>query len=472
MENALREKIPTVTIPYWDTTLDDALLDPRASILWTPEFLGSANGYVVDGPFANWDTPTGPLIRQFGMGGTMLNWTYIHNAFRQNHLENITSPYAHPDNNLEEHHNQVHIWVGGQMTPPALAAFDPVFYLVHSYVDLLWEIFRGLQRRRGVDPTTDYPMNETEIPRGQRYNDSSGFGILLNRHGLSDVFTDNIYKYDRPPSCTRENPNCGSRHLRCDLSGSQPKCVTASIFDIRPLFTRSGLPMAGGSGIRELRSTGSRKAREAEKLAQTINHVADVKCQGDNVNEKYVNTLNLDGVTDKQLWSYIPVKVIHKNPQTKSNTAPLVYDICAKPNNTKVPSRVFVESNGLNYNGMYKEISHFRNNLGADSSITYIGVRKPTTEKVSKAIVSAYDGCGRICQPYCLDKTGKQSRKCTGAIEISRQVPLMYGDDVTSVVNSIWQEDRNGLPRLIDYEIFVSFVCDTSSSFWPWTNSS
>lgn len=469
MENALREKIPSVTIPYWDTTLDDELLDPRSSILWTPEFLGSANGFVVDGPFANWDTPTGPLIRQFGMGGTMLNWTYIHNVFRQNHLENITAPYAHPDNNLEEHHNQVHIWVGGQMTPPALAAFDPVFYLVHSYVDLLWEIFRGLQRRRGIDPTIDYPMNETEIPRGQRYNDSSGFGILLNRHGLSNVFTDNIYKYDRPPSCTLESPDCGTRHLLCDIGG-QPKCVTASIFDIKPLFTRGGLPMAGGSGIRELRSTTSRQARNAEKFKQAVNHVTEVKCQGNNVNEKYLNTFSIDGVTDEQLWSYIPVKIIFRNKDSSVKKSTPVYDVCLKPNNTDLPMRVFVESNGLNYDGMFKEISHFKKDLSADSSITYIAVRKPSTEKASQAIISAYDTCGRMCQPYCLDKSGKYSKKCTGAIKVSRQVPLMYGNDVTSVVNQIWQEDRFGLPKLADYEIFVSFVCDTSFSSWPWTS--
>jgi len=469
MENALREKIPGVTIPYWDTTLDDELLDPRSSILWTPEFLGSANGFVADGPFANWDTPTGPLLRQFGMGGTMLNWTYIHNAFRQNHLENITSPYALPDNNLEEHHNQVHLWVGGQMTPPSLAAFDPIFYLVHSYVDLLWEIFRGLQRRRGIDPTTDYPMNETEIPRGQRYNDSSGFGILLNRHGLSNVFTDNIYKYDRPPSCTLEIPDCGSRNLRCDVTGKQPKCVTASIFDIRPLFTRGGLPMSGGSGIRELRSTRSKRSKAVAKLTETINHMSDVKCQGKNVNEKYLNIFDLDGVMDKQLWSYIPVKVIYKNKPSSANASTPVYDTCLKQNNANLPHRIFIESNGLNYVGMFKQISHFRDDIGVDSAISYIAVRKPSAEKPSQVVVSAYDGCGRMCQPYCLDSFGRQSQKCAGAVKISKQVPMMYGNDVTTVVNNIWQVDRYGLPKLAEYEIFVSFVCDTNLSHWPWT---
>jgi len=152
VENALREKVPSVTIPYWDTTLDDKLLDPRSSIIWTPDFLGSATGYVDEGPFAGWTTPMGRLIRYYGTGGAMLNWTFIQNVFRQQNLANISHPHATPEFNLEEHHNQVHVWVGGHMAPPSLAAFDPAFYLLHSFVDMLWEIFRGCRGGRGSTP--------------------------------------------------------------------------------------------------------------------------------------------------------------------------------------------------------------------------------------------------------------------------------------------------------------------------------
>lgn len=470
MENALREKIPSVTIPYWDSTLDDPLLDPRSSILWTPDFLGQANGYVIDGPFANWDTPTGRLVRYFGAGGTMMNWTYIYNVFRQNHLEEITDPYAKPDNNLEDHHNQVHIWVGGQMAPPALAAFDPVFYMLHSYIDLLWEIFRGLQKRRGIDPTTDFPRNITEIPDGQRYEDPSGFGNLLNRHGLSNVFTDNIYKYERPPSCTVQNPNCGTENLRCDTSGTRPKCVSASIFDIRTLLLPSGLPMEGGSGIRELRSPASRERRKHAKMFEMIQQVSNVQCQSSNVNEKYINNFDIDGVVDEKNWAYIPVQVIYKNQKLNRQGQNLntVYDICKRNTSSNLPSRIFVESNGLNYNGMYKDIVHFKNDLVTSSSLAYVGVKKPTTEAYSDVLLSGYDECGRICQPFCLDGTYTRNRKCHGAIRISNSVPLMHGNDVKSAVKMIWQEDRYGLPYIVENEIFITLLCETSQSFWPW----
>ena len=470
MENALREKIPSVTIPYWDSTLDDPLLDPRSSILWTHEFFGRANGYVIDGPFADWNTPTGQLVRYFGSGGTMMNWTYIYNVFRQNHLENITDPYAKPENNIEDHHNQVHTWVGGHMAPPALAAFDPVFYLLHSFIDLLWEIFRGLQERRGIDPTTDYPRNITEIPDGQRYDDPSGFGTLLNRHGLSNVFTDNIYKYDRPPSCTVQNPDCGSTNLRCDTTGSRPKCVTKSIFDIRTLLLPSGLPMEGGSGIREFRSPGSSERRKEAKLFDLIESVSNVKCQSKNVNERYVNNYGINGVVDKNMWAYIPVQVIYKNQKLdrQSPNSDAVYDICKRNTTEDLPSRIFVESNGLNYNGMYKEISHFKNDLTTASDITYLGVKKPSRDQFSEVLVAAYDECGRMCQPFCLDHTGTRNRKCHGAIRISKSTPLQYGNDMKLAETSVWKEDKYGLPYIVEKEIFITMLCDTSKSFWPW----
>ncbi|KAH3800443.1 uncharacterized protein LOC127838738 [Dreissena polymorpha] len=464
MENALREKIPSVTIPYWDTTLDHELRDPRSSVLWTPEFLGQANGFIIDGPFANWETPTGPLLRYFGAAGTMMNWTYIHKAFRQDHLENISVPFALPENNIEEQHNQVHQWVGGQMSPPALAAFDPVFYLLHSYVDLLWEIFRGLQKRRGIDPTTDYPMDSAEIPPGQDYNASSGFGSLLVRHGLSDVFTDNIYKYERPPTCSLDHPDCGSPYIRCDTSGPEPKCVSASIFDIRPLFLANGLPMNGGSGIRHMRS--ARGNQNEAEFKKALDHVAEVACQDSNVNEKFVNAFVIDGKADRSQWSYIPIEIVHRNTHSNSSTVS-VYDICAKDQISEKSNRVFVESNGLNYNGMFKQVAHFRKDVHTDSTITYVGIKKPGNRTLSEVLISAYDVCGRVCQPYC-PVYAATSRPCTGAIKISRDFPAMFSDDVTSVINTVWREDAYGMPRVVHDELFIRFVCDTNVSFWPW----
>lgn len=41
-----------------------------------------------------------------------------------------------------ELHNRVHVWVGGAMTDPRWAAFDPIFWAHHCMVDRLWRIWQ------------------------------------------------------------------------------------------------------------------------------------------------------------------------------------------------------------------------------------------------------------------------------------------------------------------------------------------
>ena len=45
----MREKVANITIPYWDNTIEQTLSDPRQSILFSPLFMGSANGQVTSG---------------------------------------------------------------------------------------------------------------------------------------------------------------------------------------------------------------------------------------------------------------------------------------------------------------------------------------------------------------------------------------------------------------------------------------
>jgi tyrosinase len=43
---------------------------------------------------------------------------------------------------LENIHNQVHIWVGGDMGVIPTAAFDPIFFSHHSMIDRLWYVWQ------------------------------------------------------------------------------------------------------------------------------------------------------------------------------------------------------------------------------------------------------------------------------------------------------------------------------------------
>lgn len=69
LEIALRLADAEVSLPYWDSTLDSLLADPKDSILWTDELMGSTdeNG-TVQGDFSNWKVPqvTELFVASFG----------------------------------------------------------------------------------------------------------------------------------------------------------------------------------------------------------------------------------------------------------------------------------------------------------------------------------------------------------------------------------------------------------------------
>ncbi|XP_069113593.1 putative tyrosinase-like protein tyr-1 [Argopecten irradians] len=216
VENACREKVPNVTIPYWDNTLDEGLADATRSITWSPLFLGNGNGVVENGPFRNWGTPYGLLRRNIGAERNLMTATNINNVLRRRWLWQITHPSGQDNSNLELLHNNVHVWIGEQMSRIESSSYDPAFFVHHAYVDCIWEEFRNRQRRMGINPARDFPriVGENEqlplVPMG--------LGRLLVIDGINDIFTRRIYRCQARPRCVPNTNNCGSPYLRCDWS--------------------------------------------------------------------------------------------------------------------------------------------------------------------------------------------------------------------------------------------------------------
>uniref|UniRef100_A0A914D235 ShKT domain-containing protein n=1 Tax=Acrobeloides nanus TaxID=290746 RepID=A0A914D235_9BILA len=209
-EIALRMVDPTVAVPYWDSTLDGALPTPLDSIMFTEAFMGQndASGNLNNGPFARWQTIQGrPNIeRRMGAQGTLLTEAdiqYIANA------PDITRVLAYTAPNqgcqvqtdfkvLEYTHGNVHIWVGGDMIEQTTSANDPIFWLLHSFVDFIWEMYR---------------QNPYMAP----------FQPWRNNDGLNNKYTDNMFEFEPRPTC----PACGgSQYLFCDISHGQPRCAS------------------------------------------------------------------------------------------------------------------------------------------------------------------------------------------------------------------------------------------------------
>lgn len=160
----------TVTLPYWNWTVDNS----PASSIWGADFMGGngrpTDGQVLDGPFAfsagNWTLVSdGPFLRRrFGVSvSTLPTPTDLANAL-------ATVPYDVPPyndgpflagfrNTLEgwrngpQLHNRVHVWVGGSMGPSS-SPNDPVFFLHHCFIDKLWADWQALHPAESYVPTT------------------------------------------------------------------------------------------------------------------------------------------------------------------------------------------------------------------------------------------------------------------------------------------------------------------------------
>ncbi|MFD6414822.1 tyrosinase family protein [Streptomyces sp. NPDC060194] len=162
-ERALRKVDPSVSVPYWDWTRDNS---PSSSI-WGEDFMGG-NGrrgdlQVMTGPFAyrngNWDINVGVtdvefLTRDFGRPHQPVSlptardlaraeadpvydaapWNSVATEGFRNKLEGWGQGTG-----VERwrNHNRVHRWVSGLMLGGG-SVNDPVFWLHHSFVDLVW----------------------------------------------------------------------------------------------------------------------------------------------------------------------------------------------------------------------------------------------------------------------------------------------------------------------------------------------
>lgn len=191
-EQALRSVDSTVTVPYWDWTTDNT---PTAS-LWADDFLGGdgreGDQQVMTGPFAhsqgNWElassvTDSRFLTRSFGGPEGVLSlptkedvawatqdavydaapWDSTSPTGFRNKFEGWVTGADDRGNN----HNRVHRWVGGVMLG-ATSPNDPVFWLHHSFVDLLWLRWQKAHPRSGYLPRG--PLGEGDPQRGRVYS--------------------------------------------------------------------------------------------------------------------------------------------------------------------------------------------------------------------------------------------------------------------------------------------------------------
>lgn len=397
-----------VPIPYWDTTIDNALDDPTQSILWTSKYFGNGRGVVTTGPFRHFQTPTGLLVRTIGDDGMLLSKHGIQRILGRRWNSEIFEPSLDQMSTLEGQHNLVHFWIGGHSNDFELAAYDPLFWTFHAYVDFVWEVFRGLQRRRGINPELDIveSFNWEQAPNRPAF----GLRGLTLRDGYSRRMA-GMVSYAPMPKC----PECGnSPDMQCHRG--RKVCVSAT-----HSFRRAQHNRLSPLRLSAVFNRGNAQMSSRRRGKRSISFLQD----------KFINNLKTDNI-DITNYVFLKIRVIRTEQIEKEmkyllNTTNHITQIanqeCLQHPKSIPKNTIYVQSDGLNYFGRYKDSVKLH---GTPS--LYIGIQKPNGN-YSEAYISAYDRCGRICVPNCLVRNSRQHpvyKTCTGAIRATMKSPLMF----------------------------------------------
>jgi tyrosinase len=157
LELALQDRVAGATIPWWDWTTVRRV--PPAYTARTKNPLLSTKAFV--------PTATPPLNRR------------TRRAPGRNPFARLPTPAEliavlnDPDwssfsDGLEDLHDSVHGWVGGDMGDPTTAAFDPVFFAHHCMIDRVWSLWQ-VKHGNGTVPGELLPLQLP--PFGKRFAD-------------------------------------------------------------------------------------------------------------------------------------------------------------------------------------------------------------------------------------------------------------------------------------------------------------
>jgi tyrosinase len=170
-EWALQAVNPTVTIPYWDWTVDNK----TTSSIWADDFLGGdgrlSDDEVTTGPFAGnggaWKIVVSPddgtaLRRRLGRVANVILPTKesTANVMRKTPFYDIApytgSPVSFRYMIEQFQHGPPHAWIGGHMLGSA-SPNDPAFWLHHCFIDKLWADWQRSNPAEGYVPIEPTP---------------------------------------------------------------------------------------------------------------------------------------------------------------------------------------------------------------------------------------------------------------------------------------------------------------------------
>ncbi|XP_021373591.1 uncharacterized protein LOC110463381, partial [Mizuhopecten yessoensis] len=508
-ENALHKVQPGVILPYWDCTIEEGLQTPKLSNFFSKTFLGKADGKLKKAKYG--DSSIWNIVRNIETGGPLPSRLDIIKVLTRNRTIDIVVPFAVAPYNLEYLHNGIHTYVGGHLTSLNLATEDPIFFLLHCFIDYIYEKFRQRQKSLGIDPTINVPDPGDDYLGGKHrpYANMSFFTNYTNADGYSDYWTEEVYEYeDSPSTCYTD---CGSPNLVCIKGFCYPKTgkgmpVPRKLTEEESEYFRgnkSNVDNVNETVDETNNSTPNKRRKRSAQIEYDTEICSGSHCPGSDA--PIQNIFSIDGgQSDIDEWVFIAVKVTFFRPMnlhfntfqyhndsiddthdvfdsfySKNLQASMhvghqgtYHDLCRV--NSGGVGRVFVRSDGLNYNGDSMEYALVDERHPVSTGTAYVPVKSPVYSPTEVSLI-AYDDCGRSCLPTCLVKGSNPPKyiPCSGCVRIDNSPPYCHGKTVADLIYSMWhfgrgtQTDNGECPSVKDSAIFVNFLCD-SSDVYPW----
>ena len=525
----MREEGPEfadLVLPYWDTRLEERMaksdsssyMEATRSALFSDRLMGSCNGQAQGGIMRDgWNSTVGVIMRNCGTDGPLITDGVVYNVTRQKRMRDICGENSLIENDLENAHNGGHRFIDGHMQMLSTSVYDPIFWILHTFVDLIWEYFRINSKANGYDISTDYAESPTIMGAHEMHIPDASMGFpgsnMTVIDGLSEMFTEEHFTYAPPPSCTVQKPDCGSKYIKCVVdqpAGANQKralCVARTLEEVIEWEIEQNKPKPEPCPDPKPHPTPkphpSPKPHPEPEPTPKPEPVPTPHPKPTHLPIKpYQNTFCMNGESDSSQWAYFPLKIIVRRPPEYKNYGsypverghinklrgdiyspsaysnvyrylrnpdkPATYEDCKDPD--EPTNEIYIKSVGLNYEGIYKEYAIVDKRLAVTVATAYIAMRKPISDvDESIAMLHAQDKCGRVCKPICKVPGTEIFRPCTGAVRLTGKYPLMFGNSFGDSVLDVWDfSTEKACPQLTTNNIMISFYCDYKADWiWP-----
>lgn len=167
LEQAMQNINPFISIPFWNSSVDQSINSP----LWAFNFMGQFND--------DWN-----LQRTLGQNDMLPM------PFEVQQAQSQTDFFLYSD--LVERgpvHHGAHRWVGGVMNA-TVSPRDPVFYLHHAWIDKLWKEWEDIRQSSAYQRTNMVRYDGTYSFNGQTLP-SVNPNSIINARSLGTFYADN-----------------------------------------------------------------------------------------------------------------------------------------------------------------------------------------------------------------------------------------------------------------------------------------